>query len=282
MSDTAPAGAIKSTQEIEAIARAGRVVSESLVRAVSECRAGVSTASIDQLIGSIIRARGAQSLFNGRERGGAPPFPGHACISLNEQVVHGVPGERCLTNGDVVTIDVGVRLDGWCADAATTAIVGGPDAAEPGHAEMVRMLRRLLNEAIAMIRPGVRWSAVARAFEAGTRAAGLGIVTEYIGHGIGRELHEWPPVPAYATGFAGEDFELAEGMVLAIEPIVTAGAPGRARGRGLPDHATRVCQCPDGWTVATVDGSWAAHEERTIAVLGSGARNLTEFELAGA
>lgn len=279
MSETAPAGAIKSTQEIEAIARAGRVVAESLVRAASECRAGVSTASIDQVIGSIIRSHGAQSLFFGCEREGAPHFPGHACISLNEQVVHGVPGQRRLANGDVVTIDVGVRLDGWCADAATTVIVGGPDAAEPGHAEM---LRRLLAEAIAMIRPGVRWTAIARALEVGAGAAGLGIVTEYIGHGIGRELHEWPSVPAYATGFAGADFELAEGMVLAIEPIVTARGPGRARGRGLPDHASRVCLCPDGWTVATVDSSWAAHEERTIAVLASGARNLTEFELAGA
>lgn len=281
-SDAERQGAIKSPEEIDAIGRAGRVVAECLGRAASACRAGVATRDIDALVRRTIHERGGEALFLGQEaHGEAAPFEGAACISINEQVVHGVPGDRVLAPGDVVTVDVGVRLDGWCADAASSIHIpaGGND--DDRSAALVRATRDALEHAIRAMAPGVKWSTIALAMESAAAAGGFGIVTEYVGHGIGRGLHEWPRVPAFATGFPGEDFVLEAGMVLAVEPIFVQHRPARARGGGLPAHATRVFLEADGWTVATEDGSWAAHEERTVVVTPAGGRILTDLSWPG-
>lgn len=279
---------IKSDQEIAGMRRAGRIAARALAAGVAACQAGVPARRIDREVSESFGADGAEALFLGYRQGSSPPFPASTCISVNHEVVHGVPGDRLLQAGDVVTIDVGVRaLDPatdqrWCADTATTVIVVGDNLASaslaPSLAErerLVRATKAALARAIEMIAPGVAWSEVASVMHSVAEAEGLGVVRDYVGHGIGRELHELPRAPAFPSPLPGEpgswvDFELAAGMTLAVEPIFTLGvhnAPGAS--------VTEVSVRDDGWTVETVDGSVACHVEHTVAVTEKGVEVLT-------
>lgn len=272
---------LRSDRELEEIAAVGAVLARILDLGLEACRPGVRTIEIDEVIRESIRGFGAESLFDGYAPGVATPFPGVACISVHEQVVHGVPGERVIRVGDLVSVDVGIRMEGWCADAARTILVAdedGQDGADGASRRLIETTEGLLESCIGMIRPGRKWSEVGLALERMADQSGFGMVTEYVGHGIGRELHEPPKVPAYANGFTGADFTLAEGMVLAIEPILTLGRGPVGEegsvygvpGRGLPRWRMPVRLLDDGWTVVTEDGSAACHIEWMVGVTGVG------------
>ncbi|MFM9995253.1 MAG: type I methionyl aminopeptidase [Phycisphaerales bacterium] len=262
---------IKSPRDIDAIRRSGRQLWSILDDAVREARAGMTTGAIDARICAAIRNAGAEPVLLGGRRGDGPPFPACCSITVNEEVVHGVPGARILRAGDVVTIDAALRLDGWCADAARATVIGvAPDASTAG---LVRAAREALDAAIGAMTPGVAWSVAARAAARAARAAGVRLVSAYAGHGIGRRLHEPPEAcflgPGSGRGWAsGQDFILRPGMVLAVEPIVTEGLGG---GSSDPE----LIGTDDGWTVLARDRSRACHEERTVAVTRGGPVVLT-------
>ena len=273
---TPPTVTLKSDAEIESIRRAGAIAAGILRQIRETATTGMTTADLDAIAAAGFERGGAEPLFLGYSQGGATPFPANTCISVNEQIVHGIPGDRVLQRGDVVSVDVGLRLDGWCADTATTFIVDG-EADHPAE-RLIEETRRGLETAVREIRPGRRWSEVGAILERMAFDAGYGIVTEYVGHGLGRTLHEPPKAPAYATGFRGDDFELQAGMVLAVEPMLTIGRGTLGDGPGpdgLPGWRTRVKLESDGWTVVTADGSIACHEEHTIAVTSTGCEVLT-------
>ncbi len=259
-----PRVVLKSPREVALMRAAGGVVHRVLRELGRLVRPGVTTAELDARAEEIIQAAGATALFRGvRNRQARFPFPACICASVNEQVVHGIPGERRLQAGDIVSVDCGVRLKGYCGDAAETFAVG------PLTAEAERLLavtRQALDVAVAEIRPGRRWSEVARRIEACVQQAGFGVVREFVGHGIGQEMHEPPNVPNYFEHGLCEDFELVPGMTLAIEPMVTAGRPEVVLGDDT------------GWPVVTKDGSLAAHFEHTVAVTADGVTVLTNGE----
>lgn len=264
---------LKSADEIAAISLAAEAAWCVLREAADACLEGVTSLDVDGVVRRAITRRGAEALFPGVVQGDSPPFPAAACISINEEAVHGVPGNRIVRAGDVVSIDVGLRLNGWCAECATTLMIDGKGQSED---EQRRLLviesRAILAAAVSMMRPGVLWSAVAMMIERRAAAAGYGIVTEYVGHGVGRDLHEPPRAPAYWSGFDGEDFVLESGMVIAIEPILTIPASADRSERGFIRTPVRLMA--DGWTVVTADGGCAAHEERMVAVTECGAMVL--------
>ncbi|MEQ8850739.1 MAG: type I methionyl aminopeptidase [Phycisphaerales bacterium] len=272
--------AIRTPEQIDALREAGALAADILQRLRRRAQPGAATGELDDAARDAMVERGAEPLFLNYRQGGARPFPAVTCISINEEVVHGIPGDRQLLEGDLVSIDVGLRLNGWCADTATSFVAGGDDAA-PDAAALILATRRVLGLAIDMIRPGRLWSEIGDAMEAMCRETEFGIVTEYVGHGIGHALHEAPKAPAYRTGFSGADFELAAGQVIAVEPMLTIPArkPGPSRTAvgedGLPAWRTRVRLLADGWTVATADGGPACHEEHTIAVTDDGCEVLT-------
>lgn len=252
---------LKTSAEIEAMRAAGRVVAEVLRECEAACRPGVTTRELDDLAFETFTHYGAIGLFKGYPdylpEGG---YPRHTCISINEEIVHGIPGDRIVREGDLVTMDCGVRLEGWCADSARTFLIG---RVPPEGRRLVETTRALLEAAIERIRPGRRWSEVARVMQDMAEKGDYGIVREYVGHGIGRSMHEAPKVPNFVSRqFLHEDFSLQPGMVLAIEPMLTLGC-----------GQTMVLR--DGWTVVTRDRTPAAHEEHTVAVTRSGADVLT-------
>lgn len=252
---------LKTREEIDCMRRAGSVVAAVLDRCAQACRPGITTRELDDLAWKTFTALGATGLFFGYpDYQPGMGYPRHTCISVNEEIVHGIPGDRIVRNGDVVSIDCGVRLDGWCADSARTILVGEADAEAR---RLVETTRRCLDEAIAAIRPGRSWSEIGRMMEQIAIRERLGIIREYVGHGIGRSMHEPPKVPNYAITPGGrEDFLLRPGMVIAVEPMLTLG-----KGRTLTLR--------DGWTVVTKDRRRAAHEEHTVAVTAGGAEVLT-------
>lgn len=253
----------RTEAEIEAIARACRIVRLVLDTIEETARPGVTTANLAKIARDLIEREGATSLFRGYTRGSAPPFPGDVCISVNEEVVHGIPSERIIADGDVVKIDCGVRYEGWCGDGARTLLIG--EVTDEAR-RLAQTTKDVLALAIDMMKAGALWSDIAKAMQTAAEEARFGVVVEYVGHGIGRELHEPPKVPAFATGWdASRDFVLKPGMVLAIEPMLTAGSP-------------EVRSLDDGWTVVTQDGATAAHEEHTVAIREFGAQALTGHE----
>lgn len=258
----------KSREEIDCLDRSARLVQRVLDAMQAACKPGVTTRELDDLGGQAIRDAGGESLFRGYVQRGESGFPADTCISVNDEVVHGIPGDRVIAPGDLVSIDVGVRLDGWCGDSSRSVIVEG-EGADPdrlaGIRKLVESTRSVLFEGIELtdrLAPdrGL-WSEVAKLMEQRGIESGFGAVTQYVGHGIGRDLHELPKVPAYWTGFVGQDFRLESGMVLAIEPMLTWGPAGRAK-----DWVTPVQVLDDAWTVVTRDGSIACHEERMVAI----------------
>jgi methionyl aminopeptidase len=246
----------KSRREIEKMRQAGRIVAEVLALVESELKPGVSTAHLDRLAERHIRAAGAVPSFKGYGHR-SNPFPASLCISLDDEVVHGIPGERLIREGQIVSVDAGAIYDGWHGDGARTFVVG-PVASEV--TELVETTRLAMMAGISAAVPGAHLADISAAIEDVAVPRGYGIVRQFVGHGIGTEMHQEPQVPNYRTGVRG--LKLAPGICLAIEPMLTLGGP-------------EVEVKPDGWTVVTVDGSLAAHFEHTIAVTDNGPEVLT-------
>jgi methionyl aminopeptidase len=250
----------KSRAEIARMRRAGRVVAEVLALVERELKPGVTTGHLDRIAEAHIRASGAIPSFKGYP-GINPrrPFPASLCISLDDEIVHGIPGERVIREGQIVSIDAGAIVDGWHGDAARTFFVGTPP-------EPVRLLidttRAAMLAGIAAAVPGNHIDDISAAVEDVAKPFGFGIVRQFVGHGIGTEMHEEPQVPNYRTGRRGRKLE--PGLCLAIEPMFTLG-----------DYRAHVLA--DDWTVATVDGSLAAHFEDSIAVTDDGPEILTSI-----
>ena len=244
----------KSAAEIGKMAQAGAVLVATLEMLEGRIRPGVSTGELDRAAERFIRARGAVPTFKGY-RG----FPGSICASPNEMIVHGIPGRYRLKSGDIITVDVGVTLDGWVADAARTFPVEQISAQAQN---LLGATEESLYAGVAMCRPGNRMGDVSSAIQQLAEGAGLSVVRSLVGHGVGRQMHEDPQVPNY--GRAGKGPLLEEGMVLAIEPMTTAGRP-----------AVRVGG--DGWAIYSQDGSPAAHFEFTVAIGAEGPRVLTPW-----
>lgn len=254
--------------------RAGEVLHAALDAAADACVVGATTAAIDAAAMSVIRNAGAEALFRDYPSPDpdVAPFPACCCVSVNDEIVHGIPGKRVVRNGDVVSIDCGVRLDGWCADAALTVPVGRVADEVIGLIECAQFM---LAAAVRAARPGARWSDIAGEMQSMALERGHGIVVEYVGHGIGRELHEKPQVPNCLSPdfLAHGDFTLRPGMVLAIEPMLTlVGAGVDAAGFPIGVATNRLS---DGWTVVSADGSPAVHVEHTVAITRRGCDVLT-------
>lgn len=247
----------KSPDEIERMAAAGAILVKTMNLLAGKIRPGVSTRELDRAAEKFIRSQGAEPAFKGY-RG----FPGSICASPNSMIVHGIPGPYQLARGDVLSVDIGVVLDGWVADAARTFPVG---PITPIATKLLRVTEESLQMAVAQCRPGNRLGDVSHAVQQHVEAAGFSIVRTLVGHGIGRSMHEEPQIPNY--GPPGTGVPLEEGMVLAVEPMVNAGR-----------HAVRMGD--DHWAIYSQDGSLAAHFEFTIAVTAEGPRILTPWHEA--
>ncbi len=246
----------KSPEEIDRIAAAGRILARCLSLLRGRADAGATTGELDRAAERFIRSHGAEPAFKGY-RG----FPGSICASPNSMIVHGIPGRYRLGRGDILSLDVGVVLDGWVADAAVTLAIGG---VTPVAGRLLASTRLALFDAIECCRPGMRLGDVSNAVQRRVEADGLAVVRALVGHGVGREMHEDPQIPNYGEPETG--VELEAGMVLAIEPMVNAG-----------EHSIRVGS--DNWAVYSQDGSLAAHFEHTVAVTEEGPRILTPWHL---
>ncbi len=240
---------------MEAIRAAAKLVAQTLVLLGQEVRPGVTTATLDQLAETFIRDRGGRPAFKGY-RG----FPASICPSINDEVVHGIPGPRQLAEGDIVGMDVGVEKDGYFGDAAVTFPVGtvGEEAAR-----LLKVTREALMRGVAQAKAGNRVGDISHAIQSHVEEHGFSVVRSLVGHGIGRQMHEEPQVPNYGAPDRGP--RLMAGQVLAIEPMVNVGAP---------DVVTR----PDGWTVVTKDGTLSAHFEHTVAVGPDGPEILSRMD----
>ena len=248
----------KTPEQIERMAAAGAVLVKTLNLLSSKIRPGVTTGELDAAAEKFIRSHGAEPAFKGY-RG----FPGSICTSPNSMVVHGIPGPYKLSRGDLLSVDVGVVLDGWVADAARTFPVG---PVSPIANRLLRATEGALLDAVEQCRPGNRLGDVSHAVQAHVEAEGFSVVRSLVGHGIGRDMHEDPQIPNF--GEPGRGPLLEEGMVLAVEPMVTAG---RSAVRMGDDH----------WAIFSQDGSLAAHFEFTVAVEAEGPRVLTPWHVDG-
>jgi methionyl aminopeptidase len=246
----------KSPDEIEAMARSGAILARALQMLRSKARAGVSTLELDEVAERFIRSQGAEPAFKGY-RG----FPGSICSSPNSMIVHGIPGKYKLQRGDILSIDVGVVKDGWVSDAAVTVPIG---PVSPIATRLMHTTREALFEAVEAARPGNHLGDISAAVQQRVEADGFAVVRSLVGHGVGREMHEDPQIPNH--GEPGTGPELEEGMVLAIEPMTTAGEDGIRVGS-------------DNWSVYSSDGSLACHFEHTVAVTADGPRILTPWHL---
>ena len=239
---------LKTPGEIEAMKQAGRLSAAVLREVGKRCVPGVSTLELDEFAETYIRENGGVPTFKGY--GG---FPGSICASVNEQIVHGIPSaKRVLQAGDVISIDVGATVDGWAGDNAWTFAVGKVSSDKK---RLLEMTEKAMWAGVSAARPGNRLGDIGHAVQTVARRASLGVVRDYTGHGIGRDMHEPPNVPNYGIKHTG--MKLREGMVLAIEPMLTLGT-----------YRTRIME--DGWLVVTQDGKPAAHFEKTVAITADG------------
>ncbi|MCC6830094.1 MAG: type I methionyl aminopeptidase [Thermoleophilia bacterium] len=245
-------GIPKTSGEIDAMAASGRLLAAAHEAMAREVAAGTTTARLDEIAEQVIRDGGGVPAFKGY-RG----FPATICPSVNDQVVHAIPGEYALAEGDLVSIDCGAVLDGWVSDAARTYGVGEVD---PVVARLIEVTRRALDRGIAAALLDNRVGDIGHAVQTEVEAEGFSCVESLVGHGVGRSMHEPPNVPNLGEPGTGEP--LVEGLVIAIEPMVNIGGPD-------------VALAPDGWTVTTRDGSLSAHWEHTVAITSSGPRILT-------
>ena len=234
---------IKSAQDIERMRAAGRVVEETLLLLEQSVRIGITTAELDRIADTFIRSKGAYPTFlnyNG--------YPKSICISVNDEVVHGIPGKRKLKDGDIVSCDVGATLDGFVGDAARTFLIGNvPQETQ----DLVRITRECFFEGLKYCRVGYRISDISKAIQKHAESHGYGVVRELVGHGVGRKLHEDPEVPNYYSPRARQRLEA--GMTIAVEPMINLGT-------------AKIWQLDDGWTVTTQDGKPSAHYENSIAI----------------
>jgi methionyl aminopeptidase len=253
---------LKSPREIGLMRESGKLVAEALRLCRSMARPGVKTIEIDQAVDDLFRRRGAIPLFKGYS-GPKVPFPASTCISLNEQVVHGIPGQRVIREGDLLKIDTACKLNGWCADAAVTLIIG---EVRPEWRRLVTVTEEVLQLAMRELARRRWWSEIALLMQQHVERAGFSVVEQYVGHGIGRIMHEQPQVPNYVDKEVKKhDFRIEEGLVLAIEPMVNMG---RAHTETLSDH----------WTVITRDRMPSAHVEHTLAITREGVVVVTADE----
>jgi len=252
---------LKSPREIALMRAAGKVVAEALRLCRSMARPGVKTSEIDQAVEALFVAHGAESLFKGYK--GRVPFPAVTCISINDQVVHGIPGPRVIREGDLLKIDTACKLNGWCADAAVTLMIG---QVSEEKRRLVQVGELVLKTAMVELSRRRRWSEVAWQMQRVAESAGYSVVTQYVGHGIGRIMHENPQVPNFVNrDVRKHDFVLEEGLVLAVEPMVNMG---KADTDTLRDH----------WTVVTRDGLPSVHVEHTLALTAQGVYVVTADE----
>lgn len=253
---------LRSRREIELIRRAGAVVAGVLSKLEDIAEPGITTGRLNRVALQMTRDASAEALFEGvRSPYASRPFPAAICASVNEQVVHGIPSESVrLKDGDILSVDFGVRLEGYCADAAVTIAVG---EVSRNNRRLMDVTKRILDIAIAESSPGVRWSQIAAQMQACAESAGFSVVRDFVGHGIGKKMHEEPRVPNFVSEeLLADDIVLAEGMVLAVEPMINYGRYD-------------VRTLANGWTVVTGDGKCSAHFEHTIAVVKDGCEVLT-------
>jgi methionyl aminopeptidase len=242
----------KSPQEIETMARAGKVVAETIALVDEHVQPGITTGELDAIADEYIRSQGGVPTFKGY-RG----YPAATCLSPNGMVVHGIPGTVSLEDGDIISVDVGVTLDGFVADSAWTFAVG---VISPETQRLLDVCEAALEAGIAQATLGNHVCDISRAVQEVTEAAGFSVIRSLVGHGVGRSMHEDPQVPNFVSSSSGP--ELKEGMTIAIEPMITAGGPD-------------VYIHEDEWSISTVDGTLAAHFEHTVAVTAAGPRILT-------
>jgi len=247
----------KSDAQIEKMAAAGAVHARCLQMIIAKVRPGVTTAELDGAAEKFIRSQGAVPTFKGF-RG----FPGSICASPNSMVVHGIPGPYELQNGDILSVDIGVTLDGWVADGASTIPVGEID---PTTERLLKVTKESLELAVAQMVPGNRVGDISNAVQTHVEAAGFSIIRSLVGHGVGKDMHEEPQIPNY--GSSGRGPEIEAGMVFAVEPMVNVGEPG-------------IFMDDDGWSVFSDDGSMSAHFEYTIAATENGPRVLNPWDSA--
>src|SRR5437660_4647579 len=247
----------KPPAEIDHVAAAGAILVRTMNLLAGKIRPGVTTAELDAAAEKFIRSQGAEPAFKGY-RG----FPGSICTSPNSMIVHGIPGPYRLARGDILSVDIGVVYDGWVADAARTFAVG---PITPIATKLLTVTEQALFRGVEQCRVGNRLGDVSHAVQLHVEAAGLSIVRTLVGHGVGRNMHEDPQIPNY--GAPGTGVRLEEGMVLAVEPMVTAGR-----------HTVRVGE--DHWAIYAQDGSLAAHFEFTVAITAAGPRILTPWHEA--
>ena len=245
---------IKSDDEIEIMREAGRIVAQTIDKLIDELRPGLIVKELDKTVRREFAKHNVEPTFLGY---GYPPYPATVCISINEEIVHGIPGNRVIEDGDIVSIDLGCTHRGFVADSARTVIVG---KATPERASLVETTRGALEAGISQLQAGNRLGQVSATIQEYIESRGFGVVRKYVGHGVGRAMHEDPQVPNFGPPDKGP--VLKKGMVLALEPMVTAG-----------DWETR--ELDDHWTIVTADGSMAAHFEHTVAVTDNGPVVLT-------
>jgi len=249
---------LKSSWEIDLIRKSGRIVAEALARLTKLVEPGITTLDLDRLAEEYILKRGAKPAFKGY-RG----YPYSLCASVNEQVVHALPSERTLKEGDIISLDLGSIVDGYYGDAAVTVPVG--QVSDEAN-RLIDVTQESLRRAIDAVHPGGRLSDISHAVQAAVEAEGFSVVRLFVGHGIGRSLHEEPQIPNF--GPPGHGPVLKTGMVLAIEPMVNAGSPD-------------VMILEDRWTAVTCDGSLSAHFEHTVALTENGTEVLTSLDGRG-
>jgi methionyl aminopeptidase len=249
---------IKSARELERMRAAGRVNALALAAAVDVVRPGVTTAEIDQAAAEVLRRHGAEPAFLGYP--GPTPYPAVTTVSVNDELVHGIPGPRRLAEGDIVSIDCGAIVDGFVGDSAVTVGVGRISAEAQ---RLIDVTLGALQAGMAEMKVGRRTGDISAAIQAFVEAHGFSVTRDYTGHGVGRHMHEDPQVPNY--GLAGKGLALREGISIALEPMVLAGGP-----------ETQVRE--DGWTVTSRDGGLTAHFEHTVAVTSAGPRVLTALD----
>jgi methionyl aminopeptidase len=253
---------LRSRREIDLMRKAGAVVARVLLKLKEIAEPGMTTAWLDRVAMQMTADAGAEALFKGvRSPVAKIPFPGAICASVNEQVVHGIPSnDTKLRNGDILSIDFGVRLDGYCADAAITIAIG---EISKDRCRLMDVTKQVLDIAIEKSTADLRWSQVAVEMQRYAESAGFSVVKDFVGHGIGKKMHEDPRVPNFVSDeLLAHDIILAEGMVLAVEPMINAGT-----------SAVRTLK--NGWTVVTRDGKSSAHFEHTIVILKNGCEVLT-------
>jgi methionyl aminopeptidase len=243
---------LKSPREIDAMRRSGKITSHVLTELMKSAHAGMSTAELDALAERGIRERGGVPTFKGYNG-----FPGSICASVNEEVVHGIPGSRVLHDGDLLSIDIGTTLDGYVSDSAVTIPIGN---ITQKARRLLEVTQECLTVGIAQMQRGNHVGDIGAAVQAHAEKHGYGVVRELVGHGVGRAMHEEPQVPNY--GEPGTGMELRPGLVLALEPMITQASP-------------QIRILSDGWTVVTADGKLAAHFEHTIALTEDGPKILT-------